>query len=140
MEWIIGLAAFIAGGGIGGLTTWGLIRNRPPEVKIVETAKVVEKMIEVDHSLTNEDLLKIPCSAEYMDKQGDGLCREMFCRMNTRSGNNSNAAAAQECEQIANILNTKVIIETCTIESENIPQEELKSFSDTCIRLFEKRK
>ena len=62
MEWIIAAVAFFigAGGGIG--VTWSAMKNKPPQV--IETNKVVEKMVEVDSSLTETDLLKIPCSME----------------------------------------------------------------------------
>ena len=90
MEWVIAVVAFIAGGGI----TSAIVKNKPAEIQ------VVEKMVEVDTSLSDTDLLQVPCSSEYMEKNGEALCREMFCRMNTRSGNESNAATAQECEAI----------------------------------------
>lgn len=127
MEIIIGVIAFIVGAGGGTGITWAIMKNKKPEVKIVETNKVIEKMVQVDNSLTDADLLKIPCSKDYMEKNGDSLCREMFCRMNTRSGNQSNAATAQECESISNLINTKVIIQTCKKDED-------------CERLFEKRK
>ena len=78
------------------------------------------------------DLLQIPCSSEYIEKNGESLCREMFCRMNTRSGNQSNAASSKECESISNLINTKIIIEAC---KEYEPDKR-----DKCERLFEKRK
>ena len=43
MEWIIGVLAFLAGAGGGGLTTWSIMKNKQPKVQIVETNKVVEK-------------------------------------------------------------------------------------------------
>ena len=132
MEWIFLVVGIIVGGGSGAGITFAFMRNNKPEVQIVETAKVVEKMIEVDNSLTETDLLQIPCSSEYIEQNGESLCREMFCRMNTRSGNQSNAASSKECESISNLINTKIIIEAC---KEYEPDKR-----DKCERLFEKRK
>ena len=131
MEWVFLVVGIIVGGGSGAGITFAFMKNKKPV--IVETNKVVEKMVEVDNSLTETDLLKVPCSAEYIDKNGESLCREMFCRMNTRSGNQSNSASSKECESISNLINTKVIIDSCK-EFKDADQKE------KCERLFEKRK
>ena len=120
MEWIFLACGVLAGGG----TVWGIMRGQPP--KVVETNKVIEKMVEVDRSLTNEDLLKIPCSQEYMQKHGEGLCRELFCRMNTRGGATQQTATSKECEAISNILNKKVILKICKQDKK-------------CIEFFDRR-
>jgi len=134
MEWIIGAIAVVVGAGGGSLTTWFMMKNKKPEVQIVETNKVVEKMVEVDNSLTDQDLLKIPCSKEYMEANGEGLCREMFCRMNTRSGNQSNAATAKECEAISNTINKAYVQKHC-LEISKGDDEKNKS----CIEFFDRR-
>ena len=131
MEWVFLVVGIIVGAGSGTGVTWAFLRNKKPE--IIETNKVVEKMVEVDNSLTETDLLKVPCSASYIEKNGESLCREMFCRMNTRSGNQSNAASSKECESISNLINTKVIIDACKEYAEENKKEQ-------CERLFEKRK
>ena len=134
MEWVFLVIGIVVGGGSGAGITFAFLKNQKPV--IIETNKVVEKMVEVDNSLTETDLLQVPCSSEYIDKNGESLCREMFCRMNTRSGNQSNAASSKECESISNLINTKVIIDTCDkdiVEENNIAREK-------CERLFEKRK
>lgn len=133
MEIVVGIIAFIVGAGGGTGITWAIMKKKEPEVRVVETNKVVEKMVEVDNSLTETDLLKVPCSETYIEKNGESLCREMFCRMNTRSGNQSNAASSKECESISNLINTKVIIEACKEYAEEDKKEQ-------CERLFEKRK
>ena len=134
MEWIFLVVGIAVGTGSGAGITFALMKNKPAQV--IETNKVVEKMVEVDLSLTETDLLKIPCSSEYIDTHGESLCREMFCRMNTRSGNQANSASSKECESISNLINTKVIIDTCDkdiVEDKNVSRE-------NCERLFEKRK
>tara|TARA_R100000781_G_scaffold108789_1_gene73491 strand:+ start:103 stop:504 length:402 start_codon:yes stop_codon:yes gene_type:complete len=105
--WLI-IGAGTGAGGVG--LTWFL---SPKKIQVVETNKIVEKMVEVDSSLTSEDLIKVPCSTEYIAVHGELLCSLMFCRMNTRSGNNSNTAAAQECEAISNIHNKKHVYAIC---------------------------
>tara|TARA_B100001287_G_scaffold263605_2_gene254653 strand:- start:181 stop:609 length:429 start_codon:yes stop_codon:yes gene_type:complete len=134
MEWLIVAIAFVVGSGAGTGITWSIMKNKKPKVQIVETNKVVEKMVEVDNSLTDQDLLKIPCSKEYMEKNGEGLCREMFCRMNTRSGNQSNAATAKECEAIGNILNKKMILKKC----EDLAKGDATKKKE-CIEFFDRR-
>tara|TARA_Y100001973_G_C5207136_1_gene342383 strand:+ start:1779 stop:2207 length:429 start_codon:yes stop_codon:yes gene_type:complete len=141
MEWILLAVGLIVGAGTGTGITWNIMKNRAPEVKVVETNKVVEKMVEVDSSLTETDLLKVPCSADYMEKNGEALCREMFCRMNTRSGNSSNAATAKECEAISNTINKAYIQEQCTKAAKGMDLEagEFDKHRKACIEFFDRR-
>ena len=139
MEWVLLAVGLIVGGGSGAGITFAFMKNKKPVV--VETNKVVEKMVEVDLSLTETDLLKIPCSAEYIEAHGESLCREMFCRMNTRSGNQANSASQKECESISNLINSSLIIDTCKIEpKEGQTEEDIRAERENCIRVFEKRK
>ena len=59
----------------------------PPVIKEV----VAEKQIEVEAALTDQDLLEIPCSKDYLSENGESLCREMYCYLMTRGaiGNNN---------------------------------------------------
>ena len=132
MEWILLAAGLLTGGG----TTWFVMKDRPP--KIVETNKVIEKMVEVDRSLTNQDLLKIPCSKDYMEKNGQGLCREMFCRMNTRGGATQQTATSKECEAIGNILNKKSILHACGQVAKDDKVNAEKNKKD-CVEFFDRR-
>lgn len=139
MEWVLLAVGLVVGGGSGAGITFAFMKNKKPLV--VETNKVVEKMVEVDLSLTETDLLQIPCSSEYISKHGESLCREMFCRMNTRSGNQANAATSKECESISNLINSSLIISTCKIEKkEGQTEEDIRAQKESCIRVFEKRK
>jgi hypothetical protein len=65
---------------------------------------------EIAKQLTDTDLLEVSCSKEWMETHNDILCREMFCRLQTREGD---AASQKECEVIGNIANTFFIIEKC---------------------------
>ena len=134
MEIIVGIVAFIIGAGGGTGITWSIMKNRKVDPVIVETNKVVEKMVEVDNSLTDQDLLKIPCSKDYMEANGEGLCREMFCRMNTRSGNQSNSATAKECEAISNTINKAFVQKHCAKLYEGMDEKEKQ-----CIEFFDRR-
>ena len=69
------------------------------------------------HNLTEPDLLKVPCSEEYISKRGDLLCREMFCRMNRQGGgqNSGGGAGATEsdCSAISAAAVNKLKIDSC---------------------------
>lgn len=84
--------------------------------------------LEIQKSLTAPDLLQVPCSAEYMGLNGEGLCREMFCRLQTREGD---GASQSECEEIANLSNTISIIQACKVNEMEI---------DLCLKVLDTRK
>tara|TARA_B100000214_G_C23966834_1_gene628100 strand:- start:1040 stop:1417 length:378 start_codon:yes stop_codon:yes gene_type:complete len=92
------------------------------EPVVITESKVAEK-------LTDVDLIKVPCSSEYINEHGDLLCREMFCLMQTR-GVDSKVAGA-ECSAISNVQNTLVILDTCRVEGE---------LEDKCIQIYRERK
>lgn len=126
MEWILLVVGLIAGGAAGAGLTAGVMKNKP--------ARIVEKMIEVDSSLSDADLLKIPCSKEYIKDKGESLCREMFCRMNTRSGNQSNSASAKECEAISNTINKSFVLQECNKVGKGDDNKRR-----SCIEFFDRR-
>jgi hypothetical protein len=71
---------------------------------------ILAQQIEIQNNLTAPDLLAVACSNEYLTDNGDLLCREMFCRLQTRAGD---GASQVECEQMANIANTIAITKHC---------------------------
>lgn len=83
---------------------------------------------EIKKQLTDTDLLVVSCSAKWMEQNTDMLCREMFCRLQTREGD---GASQKECDEISNIANTFFIIEQCA---------ENKMEIDKCIEVLDKRK
>ncbi len=85
--------------------------------------------LDIQKNLTAPDLLEQACSAEYMAANGDLLCREMFCRLQTREGD---GASQQECESMANISNSLHILKAC---SDRVSPE-----WENCVRVFESRK
>lgn len=103
---------FIGLGGIliGSLTTIAIQKDREPEREIVEPI-IIDPVGDVSKNLTNIDLLVEPCSPEFIEKSTDLLCREMFCRMTTRGVDAKTSGS--ECEEIANVANSKKIIDHC---------------------------
>jgi len=128
MTW---LYALIGGLIVGGSTTFGIMaklqNNKPPP-----TEQVAQAQQEVAKQLTSTDILAVPCSAEYLATHSDALCREMFCRMQTR-GSTGTGASQEECAAISNLLNSLEIIKTCKQYTDDGER-------DDCIRIFEKRK
>ena len=107
---IIGLSGLI----LGGATTLAITKKKeqpvsqPVEPIIIEPADPVG---DVAKQLTNLDLLIEPCSAEYIKENSDLLCREMYCRVMQRGVEAKTSGA--ECEEIANVANSQVIINHC---------------------------
>jgi hypothetical protein len=104
-------------------------REQPPEQVDVEA--VVTQVMSLhapSENLTEPDLLKVPCSSEFIEQNTDLLCREMFCRMTTRGVDSKTSGG--ECEQISNIQNKSVILEECSKLGEGYKQ---------CVDLFDRR-
>ena len=106
-------------------------REQPPEQVDVEA--VVTQVMSLhapSENLTEPDLLKVPCSSEFIEQNTDLLCREMFCRMQQRG---IDAQTSQsDCNEIANISNTKSIQAACDgLEGDTL---------EKCTDLFFKRK
>ena len=139
MEWVTLIVALLTGAGAGTGLTYTIMKNRPP--KVIETNKVVEKMVEVDLSFTDTDLLKVPCSLEYLEKKGPALCRELFCRMSTRGGATQQTATSKECEAIGNILNKELIYTICheRIKKQDLAGPEFDKAERECIAFFDRR-
>lgn len=127
----IALAALIGllAGGIGvGVTVHKIHKSKDDQIDQVDEVAVGQ--IDVQLQLTDLDLLKIPCSNEYISKSenGDLLCREMFCLMQTRGIDSQTSGTS--CEEISNISNTLVILDQCKDAEEK----------ESCYRLFRERK
>ena len=92
-------------------------------------ATIAAGELDIQKNLTAPDLLSQACSSEYMAEKGDLLCREMFCRLQTREGD---GASQQECESMANIANSLHILKAC--------HDRVDPEWDSCVRVFESRK
>jgi len=133
---IAALCGLILGGGVA---TGVAIKVSNDRDKIVQEAaamagvkaagEVVDDLTKPANNLTAPDLLKVACSAEHIEKNGDLLCREMFCRMQSRGIDAKTSGV--ECEQISNVNNKRAMMEIC----EKIPTEKQKS----CYDFFDKR-
>ncbi len=140
---IIGI---LAGSTVTGGVIFKLVLNKQNAAneKIITTiseATTIEDKAnaEVTKSLSNLDIVSIPCSMEYINTYGDGLCRETLCRM-YRQGNSSGSTSI-ECDEIANLNNSIIIVDTCLehlSEGQNSINENNKY--SQCIKIFEKRK
>ena len=84
--------------------------------------------IDIRKSLTAPDLIAVPCSADFISENGEGLCREMFCRLQTREGD---GASQSECEEIANLNNTISILSEC---------KNMEIEIDQCLKVLDTRK
>jgi hypothetical protein len=105
---LIGLGGLV----VGSLTTIAITKDKtesqPVSPIIVEP---VDPVSDVAKQLTNLDLLVEPCSAEYIKENSDLLCREMYCRVMQRGVEAKTSGA--ECEEIANVANSQIIINHC---------------------------
>jgi len=95
-------------------------------------------------NLTEPDLLQVPCSSEYIEKHGEMLCREMFCRMNRQGGGQNSGggagATAQDCSAISDASIAVLIAETCLpLWSEGAGSDQNSKYS-RCIDLFDDKK
>jgi hypothetical protein len=113
----LGIICFLVGGLIGGGVVFGVDKaNDKDTVELVEAIgqlkdNLAEGQKQVQINLTDQDLLKVACSAEWMKDNTDSLCREMFCRMQNRGLDKG--ATNKECENIAHVTNSKARLQTC---------------------------
>ena len=138
------LQAIALGLGVGTLGTTGLFIWLDQKSKRWETiqtnqaetisslasiqADIHKGEIELQKNLTAPDLLMVACSQEYLEQNDDLLCREMFCRLQTREGD---GAGQSECEEIANVSNSITVLNSC----KNLGIE-----LETCVDYIGKRK
>lgn len=124
MIWGLGGAA-IGAGAVGAAWLWF---SRQPDIPIVIKDETAEKQQDVILQLTDLDLVKPVCSPDFIEKNTDLLCREMFCRMQQRG---IDAKTGSECENIGNVLNKKAIRDAC---KHAIPETER-----ACLEFFDRR-
>lgn len=135
---LIGLGGLV----VGSLTTLAIKKDlepEPPSPVVVVQDPVAGGQQDVIKQVTDPDLVAVSCSKEHIDQHGDLLCREMFCRLQQRGIDAKTSST--ECEEISNIANTKVILESC-IQKVKVDGEELETstLNEECVDLFSKRK
>lgn len=125
----------IGGGVMYKVTKEEPVEPTPPAVVVVPDPNDSEVLKQV----TSPDLVSVSCSKEHIDQHGDLLCREMFCRLQSRGVDAKTSGS--ECEQIANIANTIQILQACSIELEtNEEDQTVNFFNEDCSQLFRERK
>lgn len=135
MEIIIGVLAFLIGGGVG----FGISKatEKKIEAPIVIEDKTSQEQQKVIKQLTNLDLIIPLCSpvkeegkeAVWESDDQELMCRYLACLQFSR-GIDSKTGGNGECEKISNVLNKKAILEIC--EKKEIAEEkkECKDFFD----------
>ena len=103
----------------------------PDPVVVVPDNAVAEAQQQVIVQLTDLDLAAEACSSDFLATYGNGLCREMWCRMQSRGIDAQTSGS--ECEEISNLNNTISILQTCAIVE---TPEQLAE----CYQLFRERK
>ena len=131
---IAALVGLLAGAGTAPGVAVSVGNNRN---KIVEEASskaasdavkgIVEGLNKPSSNLTEPDLLKVACSAEHIEVSGDLLCREMFCRMQTRGIDTKTSGL--ECEAISNVSNKRVMMKSCD-ELDELKRKDCYAFFD----------
>ncbi len=129
------LCGIIVGGGVA---TGVAIKVGNDRDKVIQEAaavagvkaagEVVDDLTKPANNLTAPDLLKVACSAEHIEKNGDLLCREMFCRMQSRGIDAKTSGV--ECEQISNVSNKKTMMEICNKMDTDEKRESCYDFFD----------
>jgi len=157
----IALLAFIGGSAATGGSIWAINKSKQKEQDVQQIISSLETQFEqaqasVVVNLTQPDLLKIPCSMEYIngtyDKEGklvikgkgDGLCREMFCRMNRQGGGQNSGGGAgatqQDCSAISDANLSVLVVETClSYYSEEKAGDQNSKFQQ-CKQIFDEKK
>ena len=115
------LQALLIGALTGGLATSGIVIG--VQARSAKLAAIHDQQGQAIQQLAEA------CSSEYMAENGDLLCREMFCRLQTREGD---GASQQECESMANISNSLHILRAC--------HDRVSPEWESCVRVFESRK
>jgi hypothetical protein len=135
----IGLISLLFGSIITGGTMYAIDKRNSADnqntaeiINAIASVKseVAEAQLVTTTNLTNTDLLKEPCSATYISAHGDLLCREMFCRLQARGLDSS--ASQGECEQISNVKNSLIILDSCSAKEGPAYQ--------ACVQIFTTRK
>ena len=129
----VAILSFLGGGLITGVVGWQIQKKESDTAELVTAIgqlqdKVAEGQVEVQKQLTDTDLLAIPCGLDFIEKHGDLLCREMFCRMTTRGIDSKTSGG--ECERISNIADKQLILHECS---------KLGDAYQGCVELFDRR-
>ena len=124
---MIEIIGYLIGGAIvGGSLTFGLM-NGTKQAPV----PIIVSQDEVAKELGKLDVVSPICSPDFIEKQGDGLCRELMCMTQTNSA--TGEVSGTTCDNITNLRNKKNIISFCSSKEET-EEEKIK-----CIELFQRR-
>jgi hypothetical protein len=129
MTWII--VAAVAGLLVGGGGIAAISKPAAPPVIVAPPDTTAKGQADAVAALTNLDIVKGLCAPEYIEKNGDGLCREMYCL--AQSNSTTGAATEKTCDAISNLNNTKVILKACSDVADDRRRSE-------CFQVFRERK
>ena len=120
---MIEIIGYLIGGAIvGGSLTFGLMNGTKPA-----PIPIIVSQDEVAKELGKLDVVSPICSPDFIEKQGDGLCRELMCMTQTNSA--TGEVSGTTCDNITNLRNKKNIISFCSSKEEKIK----------CVELFQRR-
>jgi len=138
------ISSFLAGSVVTGTTFWAIkSKNEKQDIELIVDALESEfqkAQASAVQNLTEPDLLKIPCSMDYISQYGDLLCREMFCRMNRQGGGQNSGGGAgateSECSSISRASINQLKVDKCMqYWQENAGQDQNSQYS-RCITIF----
>tara|TARA_Y100001963_G_C6708406_1_gene413059 strand:- start:60 stop:437 length:378 start_codon:yes stop_codon:yes gene_type:complete len=109
--------------GIGG--TIGIQQATKPK----EEPKPIVIADPVAKELGKLDLVEPICNPDFIEKNGDGLCKLLWCMTQTNSA--TGEISGQMCDNISNVENKKAILEYC----EQYKDEE----RERCVDVFFRR-
>ena len=156
----LGLLCFLGGSLITGGAIWGIQNNKQDTAEVISAIGNLQTEFEKSQAkavvnLTQPDLLKIPCSMEYINgtvdekgnqltpANGDLLCREMFCRMNRQGGGQNSGGGAgateQDCSALSGVKINKLKIDTCMEFWDSEGNNDQNSKFARCIVQFDKK-
>lgn len=117
---IFGVIGLVVGiGGTVGIQQLGKPKVSPPVIIADPVAKELGKL----------DLVEPICHPDFIDKNGDGLCKLLWCMTQTNSA--TGEVSGQMCDNISNVENKKAILEYCGQFTEQQ--------ADKCIDVFFRR-
>ena len=111
---------------VGTATGFGISKaTEKPMEPIIVTPDPVAK------ELGKLDVVEPICHPEFIEKQGDGLCKLLMCMTQTNSA--TGETSGQTCDNISNVENKKAIISFCSTRSQT------PEVYEKCVDLFFKR-
>jgi hypothetical protein len=133
VEIIIGVLAFLIGGGVG----FGISKATEKNDPIIIEDKTSQEQQLVIKQLTNLDLIIPLCSPHKEESKEiiwDSSDQELMCRylacLQFSRGIDAKTGGNGECDKISNVLNKKAILKICKKEEDPTQRKECTDFFD----------